>query len=44
MAADMDTQMMVAAIVALAVVAVAFDVAIGGMFAFITRWRRPSRL
>ena len=44
MAADMDTQMMVAAIVALAVVAVAFDVAIGGMFAFITRWRRPARL
>ena len=34
MAADMDTQMMVAAIMALAVVAVAFDVAIGGVFGF----------
>ena len=37
MAADMDTQMMVAAIMALAVVAVAFDVAIGGIFGFITQ-------
>jgi ABC-type nitrate/sulfonate/bicarbonate transport system permease component len=44
MAADMDTQMTVSAIMALAVVAVAFDVAIGGIFGFITRWRRTARL
>jgi ABC-type nitrate/sulfonate/bicarbonate transport system permease component len=44
MAADMDTQMMVAAIVALAVVAVVFDVAIAGIFGFFTRWRRVARL
>ena len=44
MAEDMDTQMVFAAIMALAVVAVAFDVAIGGAFGFITRWRRRARL
>jgi ABC-type nitrate/sulfonate/bicarbonate transport system permease component len=44
MAADMDTQMTVAAIMSLAVVAVAFDVVIGGIFGFITRWRRTARL
>jgi ABC-type nitrate/sulfonate/bicarbonate transport system permease component len=44
MAADMDTQIMVAAILALAVVAVAFDVAIGALFGFMTRWRRIARL
>jgi ABC-type nitrate/sulfonate/bicarbonate transport system permease component len=44
MAADMDTQMVFAAIMALAVVAVAFDVAIGGAFAYLTRWRRRARL
>jgi ABC-type nitrate/sulfonate/bicarbonate transport system permease component len=44
MAADMDTQMVFAAIMALAVVAVAFDVAIAGTFGFITRWRRSARL
>jgi len=44
MAADMDTQMMVAAIVTLAVVAVGFDFAIGSVFGFITRWKRKARL
>jgi ABC-type nitrate/sulfonate/bicarbonate transport system permease component len=44
MAEDMDTQMVFAAIMALTVVAVAFDVAIGGTFGFITRWRRKVRL
>ncbi len=44
MAADMDTQMVAAAIIALAAVAVAFDVAIAGIFGFITRWRRTARL
>lgn len=43
MAADMDTQMMFAAIVALSVVAFAFDVAIGAVFGFVTRWRRTGR-
>ena len=44
MAADMDTQMMFAAIVALSVVAFAFDVAIGAVFGFVTRWRRTGAL
>jgi ABC-type nitrate/sulfonate/bicarbonate transport system permease component len=44
MAAEMDSQMVFAAIMTLAVVAVAFDVAIGGAFDFITRWRRRARL
>ena len=42
MAAEMDTQMVFAAIMTL--VAVAFYVAIGGAFDFITRWRRRARL
>jgi ABC-type nitrate/sulfonate/bicarbonate transport system permease component len=44
MGSGMDTEMMVAAILALAIVAVGFDVIIAGIFGFITRWRRPSRL
>ncbi|MGC9960054.1 ABC transporter permease [Roseiarcus sp.] len=44
MAAEMDSQMVFAAIMTLAAVAVAFDVAIGGAFDFITRWRRRARL
>jgi len=44
MAEDMDTQMVFAAIMALAIVAVAFDGAIGGAFDFITRWKRKARL
>jgi ABC-type nitrate/sulfonate/bicarbonate transport system permease component len=44
MSADMDTQMMVAGIVTLAVVAVAFDLAIGGLFGFVTRWKRTARI
>lgn len=44
MGTSMDTQTMVAAIIALAVVAVGFDVLIAGIFGFITRWRRPARL
>ena len=44
MSADMDTQMVFAAIVALAAVAVAFDVAAGTAFGFATRWKRPVRL
>lgn len=44
MGAEMDSQMLFAAIMALAVVAIAFDVAIGGTFDFITRWRRRARL
>jgi ABC-type nitrate/sulfonate/bicarbonate transport system permease component len=44
MGEDMDTQMVFAAIMALAVVAVAFDIAIGGTFGFITRWRRRASL
>lgn len=44
MTADMDTQMMVAAIVALAFVAVGFDFVVSGLFGFITRWKRKVRL
>jgi ABC-type nitrate/sulfonate/bicarbonate transport system permease component len=44
MAADMDTQMMVAAIMTLGAVAVGFDLAVGGLFGFITRWKRKTRL
>jgi ABC-type nitrate/sulfonate/bicarbonate transport system permease component len=44
MSADMDTQMVFAAIVALVVVAVAFDVATGAVFGFATRWKRAARL
>ena len=40
----MDTQMVFAAIIALAVVAVAFDVAAGAVFGFATRWKRAARL
>ena len=44
MGSGMDTQTMVAAILALAIVAVAFDVIVAAVFGFITRWRRPGRL
>jgi ABC-type nitrate/sulfonate/bicarbonate transport system permease component len=44
MASSMDTQTMVAAILALAIVAVAFDMIVAGVFGYITRWRRPARL
>ncbi len=44
MAADMDTEMIFAAIVALSAVAFVFDVAIGAAFGFLTRWRRPARV
>jgi ABC-type nitrate/sulfonate/bicarbonate transport system permease component len=44
MASGMDTETMLAAILALAIVAVAFDVIIAGLFGFITRWRRLARL
>jgi ABC-type nitrate/sulfonate/bicarbonate transport system permease component len=44
MGSGMDTETMVAAILALAIVAVAFDVIVAAVFGFITRWRRPGRL
>jgi ABC-type nitrate/sulfonate/bicarbonate transport system permease component len=44
MSADMDTQMMFAAIITLAVIAIGFDVAAGAAFGLATRWRRPARL
>jgi ABC-type nitrate/sulfonate/bicarbonate transport system permease component len=44
MGSSMDTQTMVAAILTLAVVAVAFDMIVAAVFGFITRWRRPARL
>ena len=44
MGSGMDTQTMVAAILALAVVAVVFDLMVAAAFGFITRWRRPGRL
>jgi ABC-type nitrate/sulfonate/bicarbonate transport system permease component len=44
MSEDMDTQMVFAGIIALAVVAVAFDVATGALFGFATRWKRAVRL
>jgi ABC-type nitrate/sulfonate/bicarbonate transport system permease component len=44
MGSGMDTETMVAAILALALVAVAFDVIVAAVFGFITRWRRPGRL
>jgi ABC-type nitrate/sulfonate/bicarbonate transport system permease component len=44
MASGMDTQTMLAAIVALAIVAVCLDVIMAGVFGFITRWRRLARL
>jgi ABC-type nitrate/sulfonate/bicarbonate transport system permease component len=40
MSSGMDTQTMLAAILALAIVAVCFDIIIAGMFGLITRWRR----
>jgi ABC-type nitrate/sulfonate/bicarbonate transport system permease component len=43
MGSGMDTQTMVAAILALAIVAVVFDVIVAAVFGFITRWRRPAR-
>jgi ABC-type nitrate/sulfonate/bicarbonate transport system permease component len=43
MAADMDTQMIFAAILALSAVAFVFDVAVGAAFGILTRWRRPAR-
>jgi ABC-type nitrate/sulfonate/bicarbonate transport system permease component len=44
MSEDMDTQMVFAAIIALAVVAVAFDIAVGALFGFATRWKRAVRI
>jgi ABC-type nitrate/sulfonate/bicarbonate transport system permease component len=44
MSEDMDTQMVFAGIIALAVVAVAFDVAAGAVFGFATRWKRAARI
>jgi ABC-type nitrate/sulfonate/bicarbonate transport system permease component len=44
MGSSMDTQTMVAAILTLAFVAVAFDMIVAAVFGFITRWRRPARL
>jgi ABC-type nitrate/sulfonate/bicarbonate transport system permease component len=44
MASGMDTPTMMAAIFALAIVAVGFDVIVAGVFGFITRWRAPARL
>jgi len=43
MAADMDTQMIFAAVAALSIVAFVFDVAVDAAFGFLTRWRRPPR-
>jgi ABC-type nitrate/sulfonate/bicarbonate transport system permease component len=44
MGSGMDTQTMMAAILALAIVAVGFDAVIAGVFRFVTRWRRSARL
>ena len=44
MASGMDTPTMMAAIFALAILAVGFDVIVAGVFGYITRWRAPARL
>lgn len=44
MATGMDTQFMVATILTLAVVAVACDVIVAGLFGYLTRWKRTARL
>lgn len=44
MSSGMDTQTMLAAILALTIVAVCFDVIVAGVFGFITRWRRRATL
>ena len=44
MGTAMDTQFMVATILALAVVAVGCDGIVAGLFAYITRWKRLARL
>lgn len=44
MATSMDTQFMVATILALAVVAVVCDAIVAALFGYITRWKRTARL
>jgi ABC-type nitrate/sulfonate/bicarbonate transport system permease component len=44
MATSMDTQIMVATILTLAVAAVLCDVMVVGLFGYITRWKRTARL
>src|SRR5262245_50586622 len=44
MGSGMDTPTMMAAIFALAIGAVGFDVIVAAVFGFITRWRAPARL
>jgi ABC-type nitrate/sulfonate/bicarbonate transport system permease component len=44
MATSMDTQIMVATILTLAIVAVGCDAIIAGLFGYITRWKRTARL
>jgi ABC-type nitrate/sulfonate/bicarbonate transport system permease component len=44
MATSMDTEVMVATILTLAIVAVGCDAIVGALFGYITRWKRTARL